>query len=475
MAGRGTLAEGRPRPAADVACMVPRGVEVLMKKAAIDEEFRSSRKSLPPAASGLQPEGSSGPSRRSIVAWTAVMAVVVALAWFTGKVAVPTWRIRSLVMSVPDGPPFPTAGRLPPPPVFTSADDEVEWISPDPLYNLFFPPAPELPPPDPSEWMRTWRGEKDALNSLQKSGLSITALKRYLRMPEFLAPRKKLAVNALAGFGKKGLPVLQAIAYGDDDSLHVPALVALADIGEDALPVLDEALRYHPTPQGRAAAMWAYVYVSGLGRETITRLVLLLDDPNVRTDAAQWLVCARRPKLCAVTTLAAALSNKSAPLRAGAAYVLARIADREAARSLGFYERDLYLYRSGRFDRSSEPSTIDVLEGCVPRLRLLLNDPDRNVRTSAASAIWQITGKTDGLVLVLADGLRSKGTGAACHAAIILAEMGPDARDAIPALRVLARQAGLRGQAATCALSLLEPAPKRPEEPRARGLFDEQD
>ena len=44
-----------------------------------------------------QPQDRTGPSRKTIIGWTAVMLAALGLAWFIGAVAVPVFRTRAAV------------------------------------------------------------------------------------------------------------------------------------------------------------------------------------------------------------------------------------------------------------------------------------------------------------------------------------------------------------------------------------------
>jgi HEAT repeat protein len=79
----------------------------------------------------------------------------------------------------------------------------------------------------------------------------------------------------------------------------------------------------------------------------------------------------------------------------------------------------------------------------VPEIRKALKDKDAGVRKAAALAFGRCDRSDEGSVAALLDVLKSdKDDGVKTNAALGLAAMGPKAKDALPALREAAKNAG---------------------------------
>ncbi len=91
--------------------------------------------------------------------------------------------------------------------------------------------------------------------------------------------------------------------------------------------------------------------------------------------------------------------------------------------------------RKVRTEAAAMLSFIDPKPGDVaPSLRKLLRDPDGFVRVQSALSLWQVARDADATVLVLVEALGCADARVQARAAEVLGDMGPAAREAVPAL-----------------------------------------
>ncbi len=190
--------------------------------------------------------------------------------------------------------------------------------------------------------------------------------------------------------GKELLPRLQAInalnQAGPEARCAVPALIGVFRDKDSTF--------LHPL---------AGVALSRIGADAVAPLEKALKDDSYTVRGGAALVLgligpAARP---AVLALAGALTDRETLVRSAAAVALGRIGS---------------LARAG-----------------LPGLRMALADKGSTVAIEAAAALWKVGGETRGVAILSAS---LKGDSAlAERAALVLGEIGPPARMAIPALK----------------------------------------
>ncbi len=169
--------------------------------------------STPPPDSPACPQAGravdrSGPSRKAVILWTAVMFAVLGLAWFVGAWVVPVWRTREIVAACKE--------------------------------------------PYGDAWDKTC---PDAVAALGGSERAARHLAIYVRLPDWVAPGKYEAFGILASCGRPAAPVLADNVKSPDRERRNLAVRALERLGADceaAVPELIGALD-DPSLRGPAA------------------------------------------------------------------------------------------------------------------------------------------------------------------------------------------------------------------------------
>jgi HEAT repeat protein len=219
-------------------------------------------------------------------------------------------------------------------------------------------------------------------------------------------PEREAAIRCLAACGADGVPRLAAALAHDKPSVRSGVLEALGRLGRSAEPALDGVIRCadDAEPEVRQAAVLALGSLGVRKAEVEAALRRRLDDAeaNVRFFAADSLARLESADNLAVQGLVEGLNSPDASRRVAAALTLVRLGP------------------SGK--------------AAVPTLqRLLESDPEAQVRAAAARALGRIehAAAVSSLVAALRDP-ELEVRNAACDA---LGDIGPEAREALPALR----------------------------------------
>ncbi len=263
----------------------------------------------------------------------------------------------------------------------------------------------------------------------------------YLWVPDRFAPHKDLAVEALGECRQPG-----------------------------AVPALVRALE-NQNPEVRECAAEALRQLKSGAAPAVPALIRALDDEqkSVQMRSALVLGAIGPDAGAAVPRLIGLLKEGDGSLVWAAAIALGNIgpAAKEAAPALVKLLNDSDLHV--RLSAAKALTQVGEKERGIQALEKLLKAKDDDVRISAAHALFKLGRRREEAVSIIAEGLSpDKGFNARFSAAVFLADLGPDAKAAIPALtRALgdgeqivrghaARALGEIGPAAAGAVSELE-------------------
>jgi hypothetical protein len=194
---------------------------------------------------------------------------------------------------------------------------------------------------------RTW---------LQRLAISLNRKQSLVTFPGEHARENVSAMWALYAVGSNALPALPTLT---NMLLHTWSTVALAGIGNPAVPSLLQALTnqdYRIRDAAATGLMWERACLD----QVVPALVARLNDtnPSVRNEATIALGALGSCPEIAVPALTAACSNGNA------------------------LSRSLTLVSLGQFETNASSA--------IPTIKTALNDPDAQVRSSAAFALQQI-------------------------------------------------------------------------------------
>ncbi|MFZ5831070.1 MAG: HEAT repeat domain-containing protein, partial [Planctomycetota bacterium] len=272
-----------------------------------------------------------------------------------------------------------------------------------------------------------------------------------------------LALRVIRPGPKVTLPLFLKLIEQGDPALRHRALNALADAGEEAVPFLIEATK------NEKAAYWAVLVLADIGpkaKDAVPALTALLNSqaPEVRREAILALAAIGEAAAPSTPQIAKMLGDEHAA--AAATYALVQIGKvpndalptiRANSKAEDKVLRAVSLWALARSDGSKETMT-----EAAGSLIDLLKDPDQRVRQAAARALSDLKpgpdialplfqkaldGATDAVVLGALDAIASVGPEAvpaltkalAVESArprviYILGQIGPEAKDAVPAL-----------------------------------------
>jgi HEAT repeat protein len=219
---------------------------------------------------------------RPMAFWTAALLLALGLAWFISVVVAPVWQVRSAVFAL---------------------DNE---------HNLHHG-TPDLTP---------------YIDRLGGAEAALPKLRLYLRMPEFTAPGRVVAVLMLGGCGRRAVPELVRMLRDPEPFIRRFACRALACMGaeaEEAMPALIGMLR-----DGDPDAQWSVCYAIGAigagAQGAVPVLIPMLQgkDPG---RAARTLGRIGPKAAEAVPEIIALLHSQDERVVYDAAYALIRIGD----------------------------------------------------------------------------------------------------------------------------------------------------
>ena len=278
---------------------------------------------------------------------------------------------------------------------------------------------------------------------------------------DYISPRACEALSLVGPKAKAAVPEWLAALESDDPSLVTGAAVALWKVDrriEESLPVLSELLKTGKRGDGDLVCE-ALDEIGSAAAPMIPQLLEALgsDNRDLQSTAARALgaIGSADPKV--IEALSTALDHQSLLIYEDAAGALARIG-KEALAPL------MKVLAEG--DQRRQEAVVIALgrvgpgaREAVVALKGLLEHENRDLRLRAAVALARIA-KSPEAVPVLIEALRShEAGGARYYSAKVLGEMGPTARDAIPALHEsLKDQEEAVRNAAQAALEQITPA-----------------
>jgi hypothetical protein len=190
---------------------------------------------------------------RPMAAWTAAILLALGLAWFVGAVVVPVWQVRRVLPNFPGAP-------------------DATWD--DVVYKGYMY-APQLGPPE---------------SAAHK-------LSTYIRAPNFVAPRKNLAMHLLRFCREDGRRRIELFRKDSNPELRVLALQALRMFKDVDATVVGMENLSDPAPAVRIEAvgllkssLWNRKADDATPAAVIDVLASVAQrdpDPNVRSAAAE--------------------------------------------------------------------------------------------------------------------------------------------------------------------------------------------
>jgi HEAT repeat protein len=235
----------------------------------------------------------------------------------------------------------------------------------------------------------------------------LPTLQRAIKDPSADVRAAACAVVGLMGSkGKGAIPALLATLNDKDLSVVIAAVTALGDIGPAASESAGALLELAGYPDFIILEPVVGAALGGMGEAVVPALTTALKDPSIeRRRVAAYALGAIGPDArSAVAALERLLRDEQETLRF------------LGARALGSIGKDA--------------------QRALARLDETTADKAASVRIRAALAVWQVGGETKYMPL-LAKACADVDPGARQAAVAALTMIGPDARDALPALRPL--------------------------------------
>jgi HEAT repeat protein len=254
---------------------------------------------------------------------------------------------------------------------------------------------------------------------------------------------RREAAEALGKIGpsaREAIPALMRALSDDSGAVTVHAAWALSRIGPDAVPDLLAALK-----EDKKLRHLIVVVLGDLkeaAAPAAETLAGMLTEPDLDEEFGREIMVALArigpPAKAAVPVLMKILEDKEHPLRAGAAYALAKLGARQAQR--------LLIQALPREDdpemRVVAPIALVLLSGdsdalvalALPRLIMLLADDSKLVRHEAATALAHIGPRAADAAPVLIAGVDDPDPALREAYLSALGEIGPDGADAMPAI-----------------------------------------
>lgn len=279
---------------------------------------------------------------------------------------------------------------------------------------------------------------------IDRSPEAVTALAEVLRSGE--AGDRRSAAEALRQIGpgaKAALPDLAASLKEKDFVLRASAVRALGRLGEDAKPAareLEPLLNDEDISIRVVAAVALWQVAKDPRAFPIFTAALKDEDAQVRGFAAWWLGHIGAPAKDTLPALQKALTDPEARVRLDAAEAMFLInqhgaARGAAARALQAEDPEVRADAAGRlgyvFGVRAKPA--------IPQLVQALWDDDAFVRSCAAEALGRIGPEAKEAIPALTVVLKTEGgeDSAYSAAAEALGRIGPEARSAVPFLRAM--------------------------------------
>ncbi len=305
---------------------------------------------------------------------------------------------------------------------------------------------------------------------------SVTALGTYPKAAEVTIPLlvkalqdrevsvRLAAVSAIAAHGPAGKAAISALdaALADaQGAVTIRAAEALAMIGSASVPALTKRL---DDPHYGELALQALGHMGPEGVSATPKLVEKLGQPgnlSVRELCLTLAFIKADPSVAGPALQKVALDSKN-PARAPAIFALGRIGDRTAIKLItNAVEDDDPVVRLGaawallQFD----PKNPEYIQIAVPRLQIGLERPDPRVRIMAAETLAQLGPAAAAAVPALTKRIGEDDEPLVrAHCALALAQMGNASRTAVPALvQMLQSEPGGGRRAVLFALGNLGP------------------
>jgi HEAT repeat protein len=244
--------------------------------------------------------------------------------------------------------------------------------------------------------------------------------------------------------GKKALPALRTALRDKDFNVRIEAADVLARLGPDGIGALREILK-DPKCQAMPTAIECLGDLGSHARSAIPELEQLLKtkDPLLRLMAVKALlkICPKRGLTTRVSVLIELLGEEKFAFNA--IHLLEKVGP-EAKPAAGALAKILSEVDSSLLHYSAATTLAKIGPGAraaVPALTAILKDRHNSEQTTAAVALFRITGKADPGVSVLLRTLRDSETGQPDVIAA-LGEIGSKARKALPLVREMMEEKG---------------------------------
>jgi HEAT repeat protein len=254
---------------------------------------------------------------------------------------------------------------------------------------------------------------------------------------------RREAAEALGKIGpaaKDAIPALVTALNDDAGTVTVHAAWALSRIGPDAVPALVTALKEEKKLRHLIVAILGDI--GEAAKPAVATLAEYLADPQLDPELGReiMLTLARvgPGAKAAVGPMLKILGDPENPLRAGAAYALAKLGAKEA--------RPLLVQALASDDDPEmqvvapialvllSPDRDALINLALPRLVELLGDESNHVRHEALEALASIGPRAAAAVPQLVAGLADPDPGLRAAYLSTLGEIGPDAADALPVI-----------------------------------------
>lgn len=280
---------------------------------------------------------------------------------------------------------------------------------------------------------------------------------------------RALAADLIGGIGREArsaTPALAKVLRDEQVWVQSAAVKALERMGQESVPILEEAL-IQPSPAARILAAGALLRMDGLNPRALPVLLKYLEfeDDDVRRGAIREVGKTGAAAAAAVP----ALAREILEIRWG---------DDEAVEALGTLGPAAKEGRAALLDiidANSKPRTIDLLraalralsrigiedKGLLPRLRELDNTTDGAIRMAAAVCRLRLDPADSTAMDLLLAGLESDDYTVSDEAVVAFERIGPAAERAVPRLIGLAEGGESRAvRSAATALGRIGPTAK---------------
>ncbi len=333
-----------------------------------------------PEESARKPERKGGLSRRTIIKWSALSFIVLALALFVGCVVVPAWKARGIVAEY--------------------AADQSDETSP-----------------------------KEIIARLGGAQSASWKLRVYLRLPRKWAPHRSTAAYLLGGCGPETVPYLMELLAEAEDRDVLGSGRRLYEVGPE-VGSLGVALWAGFAELEGLACMGAIAALSELGPEAVPALVEALDDEraSVRYFATWTLGNIGAEARPAAPAMVGNLRDSDKNVRRITAWALGQVGTKSPQAAAGMAgllaDPDIQVRLAAAM--GLEGLGPDAA-GAVPALIKALKDKDSDVRKRAVRALGAVGPAAAEAAPALVEALREAEADVRVEAEFALGRIGPRA------------------------------------------------